>query len=65
MSKEKLMAEVDSIVGHIEAQVQLGTDKDEVTAEQAKSLLHTFSKLGGIEPDRATAVSNHIDRTMM
>ena len=65
MSKETLMAEVDAIVRHIEAEVQLGTDRDEVTAEQAKSLLHTFSKLDGIEPDTATAVSNHIGRTMM
>ena len=62
MSKEKLMAEVDSIVGHIEAQVELGIDKDQVTAEQAKSLLHTFSKLDGIALDTASAVSNHISR---
>ena len=67
MSKETLMAEVDSIVGQIEAQLQLGKDKDQVTAEQAKSLLHTFSKLAqcGIELATATAVSNHIGRTMM
>ena len=62
MSKETLMAEVDSIGGHIEAQVQLGKDKDQVTAEQAKSLLHTFSKLDGIALDTASAVSNHISR---
>ena len=67
MSKETLMAEVDSIVRYIEVKVRFGTDKDEVIAEQAKSLLHTFSKLAqcGIELATATAVSNHIGRTMI
>ena len=63
MSKEKLIAEVDSIVGNIETQVQLGTDKDEVTAEQANVLLHTLSKLKGIKLDTVNAVSDHIGRT--
>ena len=62
-SKEKLIADVDSIVGHVERQVQFGTDRDEVIAEQAKLLLQTFSKLSGISRDTANAVSNHISRT--
>ena len=63
MSTEKLIAEVDSIVGHIERQVQFGTDRDEVTAEHATLLLQTFSKLSGISRDTANTVSNHISRT--
>ena len=57
------MAEVDSIVGHIETQKKLGTDRDELIAEHAKSLFHTFSKLNGIELDTVNAVSDHINRT--
>ena len=63
MSKETLIAEVDLIVGHIETQVQLGTNKDVVTAEQADLLLDTFSKLKGITLDTVNAVSDHIGRT--
>ena len=63
MSKKKLIAEVDSIVRHIETQVQLGTNRDKITAEQADLLLHTFSKLNGIEIDTMNVVSDHIKRT--
>ena len=63
MSKETLIAEVDLIVGHVETQVQLGTNKDVVTAEQADLLLDTFSKLKGIKLDTVNAVSDHIGRT--
>ena len=59
------MAEVDSIVGHIETQVQLGRNKDVVIAEQADLLLDTFSKLKGITLDTVNAVAGqaaHRDR---
>ena len=57
---EELIRDIDQRVAHITAQVSLGADRDEVSAEQAKSLLATFSKLNGLELPVVTAVSKHL-----
>ena len=62
-NKQKLIGVVNSIVRQIGAKEKLGTERDVVITDQAKSLLHTFSKLNGIELDTMNAVSDDITRT--
>ena len=57
---EGLIREIDERVAHIHAQAQLGANVDEVAAEEAKALLHTFSEIGPIEFGVVTTVSKHL-----
>ena len=49
MNKQKLIDDVNSIVRQIGSKEKLGTERDVVIRAQTKSLLHTFSKLDGID----------------
>ena len=44
-----LLADIDTRVAHIIAQVSLGTSQEEVVAEQYRALLVDFSMLRGVE----------------
>ena len=57
---EDLIRDIDERVAHIHAQVGLGTSLEEVTAEQARALLQTFSQIGRIGLGVVTRVSNHL-----
>ena len=57
---EGMILDINDRVAHIHAQTGLGADVAEVTAEQSRALLRTFSQLKGIEIGDITRVSNHL-----
>ena len=57
---EALIADINERVAHINTQVGLGANRDDVSAEQARALLARFSQLNGLELPVVTAVSKHL-----
>ena len=57
---EGLIRDINERVAHIHAQAGLGADVAEVTAEQSRALLRTFSQISRIEIRDITRISNHL-----
>ena len=58
-----LINDIQERVKHIKSQQSMGVSWEEVSEEQAKALLQTYSALGGIDLNVVTAVSEFLTDT--